>query len=120
MRRAVLDYVEGFYQGDENRLRRSVSPDLQKFGFWWSSDSTRYLGEAMSWSEAIAYTRSVRERRMFAPPDAPREVTVFDVQDQTASAKVVASWGTDYLLLAKYGEVWMVREVLWQTPARRP
>ena len=47
---------------------------------------------------------------------------IFDVQDQTASAKLTAWWGTDYLLLARYDGRWMIREVLWQTPppARRP
>ncbi len=41
---------------------------------------------------------------------------VFDVQDQTASAKLTASWGTDYLLLAKVGDRWMITHVLWQSP----
>jgi hypothetical protein len=40
------------------------------------------------------------------------------VLDQTASAKLTASWGIDYLLLAKYDGRWMITHVLWQTPPR--
>ena len=41
---------------------------------------------------------------------------MFDVQDQTASAKLTAYWGTDYFLLAKYDGQWMIRQVMWQEP----
>ena len=118
VRRAVLDYVEGFYEGDTTKLVRSVHPAVQKFGFYVPRDSTRYVGEAMPWTEFLGYARRVRERGTPAPATAPKEVAVFDVQDQTASAKLTASWGTDYLLLAKHDGRWMIRMVLWQTPPR--
>lgn len=39
-----------------------------------------------------------------------------EVQDQTASAKVRAWWGTDYLLLGKYDGQWKILHVIWQGP----
>ena len=33
------------------------------------------------------------------------------MQDQTASAKLTAWWGTDYLLLGKYDGRWMISSV---------
>lgn len=116
VRRAVLDYVEGFYEGDTAKLVRSVRPDVKKFGFHVPRDSSRYVGEAMPWPEFLAYARRIRERGTPAPADAPKEITVFDVLDQTASAKLTAWWGTDYLLLARYDGRWMIRMVLWQSP----
>ena len=44
VRRAVLDYVEGFYEGDSAKLARSVRPEIFKYGFWKARDSTRYAG----------------------------------------------------------------------------
>lgn len=41
---------------------------------------------------------------------------LFDVQDQTASAKLTAWWGTDYLLLAREQGRWVILQVLWQSP----
>ncbi len=69
-----------------------------------------------SWAEFITYANRVRSRGRGAPPGAPKDVAVFDVQDQTASAKLTAWWGTDYLLLARYGGRWMITQVLWQSP----
>ena len=116
--RAVLDYVEGFYEGDTTKLVRSVHPDVTKYGYYIPRDSTRYLGEAMPFAEFLAYARGIKARGRPAPADAPKRVEIFDVQNQTASAKLTAWWGTDYLLLAKYDGRWMIRQVLWQSPPR--
>jgi len=43
-------------------------------------------------------------------------VTVLDALDQTASAKLVADWGVDYLHLARYDGRWKIVNVLWQSP----
>jgi hypothetical protein len=118
VRRAVLDYVEGFYEGDTAKLVRSIRPEVHKYGFWVPRDSSRYAGEAMPWSEFLTYAERIRQRGTPAPATAPKEITVFDVLDQTASAKLTAWWGTDYLLLAKYDGRWMIRMVLWQSPPR--
>ena len=117
--RAVLDYVEGFYEGDTAKLVRSIRPEVTKYGFYVPRDSTRYVGEAMPWPEFLSYARSIKARNRPAPADAPKRVEIFDVQDQTASAKLTAWWGTDYLLLAKYDGRWMIIHVLWQSPPRQ-
>ena len=119
VRRAVLDYVEGFYEGDSAKLVRSVRPEVYKYGFSRPRDSTRYVGMQMPWGGFMNYARNVKARGTQAPPTARRDVVLFDVQDQTASAKLTASWGTDYMLLAKYDGRWMISHVLWQSPMRR-
>ena len=51
-----------------------------------------------------------------------KQVQVLDVLDQTAVAKVTASWGIDYMLMGKFDGVWKTTQILWQSPApkRRP
>ena len=116
--RAVLDYVEGFYEGDTAKLVRSVHPNVVKYGFFIPRDSSRYTGEAMPYAEFLAYANRVKARGRPTPADAPKRIEIFDVQDQTASAKLTAFWGTDYLLLARERGRWMIRQVLWQTPPK--
>ena len=120
VRRAVLDYVEGFYEGDSTKHLRSIRPEVFKYGFFIPRDSSKYQGERMTWPEFLSYTRNVRANKRFAPATAPKEIVVFDVLDQTASAKLTAYWGVDYLLLAKYNGQWMITHVLWQTPPKKP
>jgi hypothetical protein len=95
---------------------RSVRPDVFKYGFWRPRDSTSYQGEQMKFVEFHAYANRVKASGRKAPPTTRKEVTLFDVQDRTASAKLAAFWGTDYLLLGKFGDQWMVTSVLWQSP----
>jgi hypothetical protein len=114
----VLDYVEGFYEGDSAKLARSVRPEIYKYGFWRQRDSTRYAGEQMKYQEFFDYARRVRQNNRPAPPTAPKTVEVYDVQNQSASAKLTAFWGTDYLLLGKYDGKWMISSVLWQSPPK--
>jgi hypothetical protein len=118
VRRAALDYLEGFYEGDSTKHVRSVRPEVYKYGFWLPRDSTRYQGEQMPWAEFLSYTRHMRSRGTKAPATAPRDIQLLDVQDQTAAAKLTASWGTDYLLLGKFDGRWMVSSVLWQSRPR--
>lgn len=120
VKRAVLDYVEGFYEGDSTKLVRSVRPEVFKYGFWIPRGSTSYSGEQMKWEEFHAYANSVKARKNFAPATAAKDVVIFEVLDQTASAKLTAYWGIDYLLLAKHDGKWMISHVLWQTPPRKP
>jgi len=119
VRRAVLDYVEGFYEGDSAKLAHSVRPEIFKYGFWKARDSTRYAGEQMKYQEFFDYARRVKQNNRQAPPTAPKTVEVYDVQNQTASAKLTAFWGTDYLLLGKYDGTWMISSVMWQSPEHR-
>ena len=49
-----------------------------------------------------------------------KEVVVSDVQDQTASAKISAMWGTDYMQLAKYDGRWQIINILWQAHPPKP
>jgi hypothetical protein len=116
VRLAVLDYVEGFYEGDTARLVRSVWPEVRKYGFWRAKPGAAYAGEAMPFAEFMSYANGVKAGRSRTPAGAKKDIVVFDVQDQTASAKLTAWWGTDYLLLGKIGDRWQITHVLWQSP----
>ena len=77
-----------------------------------------YSGEPMAYAEFLSFANDVRAGRQRTPANAPKEIQIFDVQDQTASAKLTAWWGTDYLLLAKEQGRWMITAVVWQGPLR--
>ena len=120
VRQAVLDYVEGFYEGDTTKLVRAMWPEVRKYGYYRDAAGNPYRGMAMQFpSGFMNYANGVRAGTTRTPPNAPKEITIFDVQDQTASAKLTAWWGTDYLLLAKENGRWMITHVLWQSPPPR-
>lgn len=114
VRRAVLDYVEGFYEGDQTKHERSVATNVFKWGY--AKRGEQYVGMQMQYpSGFVAFTEGVKAGRNRPPANAPKDIVIFDVQDQTASAKLTAWWGTDYLLLAKNDGRWQITHVLWQS-----
>ena len=117
VRRAALDYLEGFYEGDSSKIVRSVRIDVRKIGYYKGQEAgSTYATDEMPFPAMIEYTNNFRKNRRVTPATAPREVIVGEVNDQTATAKVVAWWGIDYLHLAKYNGKWMIVNVIWQSP----
>ena len=116
VKQAVLDYVEALYEADSARIERSVHRDLFKLGFEWDKDGT-YKPYRMTYQElydlAGRWNKSGR-----IPKNSKKEIVVYDVTDQTASAKLTAMWGIDYLHLAKFDGKWMITDILWQSPPR--
>ena len=113
--RAALDYLEGFYEGDADKIRKGVHPDVVKYGFYRSDSAQPYGGTAMSFDDMITLTTRMRESGQTAPEGAVKDVILLDILDQTATVKVVAWWGADYLQLAKYDGEWKILHVLWQS-----
>ena len=115
VRQAALDYVEALYEVDSTRIMRSVHPDLRKYGYYKRDGS--YRGTAMTYEQLRGLATRWNENRKRVDPDsAVKEAVVFEVLDKTASAKVVADWGVDYLHLVREDSTWKIRQVLWQSP----
>ena len=118
--RACLDYVEGFYEGDTVKLIRSLKPSLYKFGYWKNDKSGKYEpDENMNFRQALDYAKGVSIKKRFAKEGSPKKVEVLDIMNIIAVAKVTAWWGTDYILLAKQDDKWMIEQVLWEGPLQK-
>jgi len=115
VRQAVLDYVEGVYQVEPERIERSVHPDLTKLGFYRQQGKEGYTPGRMSYTQLVELSKTWNKAGKL-PKTAPKEIVIYDVQDQTATAKLTAQWGTDYFHLAKYDGRWKIINVLWQSP----
>lgn len=119
VRQAVLDYVEGIYNVDPSRVERSVHPKLAKLGFYRGpNDQAFRAGSNMTFQQLIEVAKNWNKAGKLRK-DAPKEVTIYDVLDQTATAKLVAEWGIDYMHLAKFDGKWMIVNVLWQSPKKQ-
>jgi len=114
VRSAALDYVEGVYNVQPERIKRSVHPSLVKRGFYKRTPDAPYTESPMTFEQLVnlAATWNKEGKR----DTSIKRVDVLEVLDQTAVAKVTASWGVDYMLLAKYGEQWQIQQILWQSP----
>lgn len=115
---AIEDYVDALYLVQPDRIKKSVHPELMKKGFWKAKDKTVYAYDGIMTFEQLVDLAGKWNAKGWLPKDAVKKIEIFDVQDQTASAKLTAHWGTDYFQLAKFDGKWMIVNILWQGPLR--
>lgn len=118
VKQAALDYVEGIYNVQPERIERSVHPALVKRGFYKKDASAPYAESPMTYEQLVKLAGSWNKDG--TRDTSVKEVTVLDVLDQTAVAKITASWGVDYMLLAKYDGTWKITQILWQSSPPKP
>jgi hypothetical protein len=109
----ALDYIEGWYTGDAERMERALHPELAKrMVYIDSSDGTSKLHQ-MGTDQLVGATRAGHGKQV---PEAERrmDVTILDIYENAASVKVVARDWVDYLHVAKFNDRWVIINVLWE------
>jgi len=117
IRQTALDYIEGWYEGNAERMERALHPELAKRIVRTNKDGVSQLGQ-MSAMSLVQGTRrgggknTLREQQQ-------KDVTILDVYENAASVKIVAADWIDYLHMAKFNGRWVIINVLWELkPAR--
>jgi len=119
VRAACMDYIEAFYQADTTLAYRSISPTLRKVGFYYNEESGDYSHQLeMPFEALITLAKQWNIAGDQANDQSIKQVTLYEVADKTAVAKVTAAWGIDYISLAKVKDQWMIVNVLWQSEPR--
>ncbi len=111
--RAALDYAEGYYEGNADRMDRALDPVLIKRGLMPTQSGGRFLVQ-MNAQMLIEATRSGRGK--LDPKDRNIDAAVLDIGPTTASAKIFTARFNDFLHLVKRNGQWRIANVLWQPP----
>ena len=110
--KAIMNYVNAFYEADTTKAYESIAKDLAKRGYYTTKEGT--VAEAkMSFEQLVKLAQRWKASQNITA-ETPKKITVFDVLDKIASAKVEAKWGIDYFHLAKVNNTWTIINVLWQ------
>ncbi len=111
--RAALDYIEAIYEGRPELIERSVHPEVHKVGYS-QSDEADFPIRPMSYPRLLDLARTWSQEEN-PPADALKEVQVLDRFHDIACVRLTASWGVDYMLLARSAGRWKIVEVLYQS-----
>ncbi len=112
---AARDYIDGWYDGDAERMARGLHPDLRKRSFQALPGGDSVIRD-LTYSTMVAYTRAGFGTRSKREGQVNR-VTILDVSPTTASVKTVSPEFIDYLHLAKVDGRWRIVNVLWEPTA---
>jgi Putative lumazine-binding len=117
IRAAALDYAEGWYEGNPDRMGRALHPELVKRIVVSDTATGRSVLQNMGASALVNGTRhgygkeTPKERRQ-------KDVSVLDIYGNAASAKAVMADWVDYMQLAKVDGRWLIVNVLWERKPR--
>ncbi len=113
IRSAALDYAEGWFEGNPERMARAVSAELVKRIVVRDTASGHDVIQGMG---ATALINGTRRGFGKSTPVGKREtaVTILDVFRGAATARITMTDWIDYLQLARIEGRWTIVNVLWE------
>jgi hypothetical protein len=115
IRATALDYIEGWYSADAERMERALHPHLAKRFV----ENLPNGGVRLTETSALELVQQVRNGGGSATPATDRrtDVQILDVFQDAASVRVDAHGWIDYMHLARFGDDWRIVNVLWEIRA---
>lgn len=113
IKQTALDYIEGWYEGNAERMERALHPELAKRIVRTNPQNGQSRLDQMSAMALVQGTRRGFGKQ--TPKDKQqKDVIILDVYGNTASVKIIASDWIDYLHIAKSNGRWVIVNVLWE------
>ena len=107
---AALDYLEGWYEGNADRMDRALHPDLAKRVVMNTADGKSEL-QHMGEQDLVGMTRRRGERDKV---DLRDRIRILDVFGKAAVVRADADSWVDFLQIARIEGEWVIVNVLWE------
>ena len=108
IRAAVTDYIEGYYLSDPVRMERSLHPQYLKHTISGSGGQLTVIKKI-----GMEMVREVRNKKEVTPASQrKKEISIFAIDGDVASVKLVATAWTNYITLLKQNGEWMILSVV--------
>ena len=118
IRVTALNYVEGWYEGNTERMTRALHPELVKRIVYTDSAGHSRL-EQMDAARLIkgtgaGYGKETPKARQ------EKEVRILDIYGNVASVRATMAGWIDYMQMARWNGEWRIVTVLWEVKPRGP
>ncbi len=115
IRACLLDYFEGWFDGDAERMDRALHPGLAKHAVGQDRARSDTL-DVTTKDEMVEATRHGMGRARDLPDRAIR-IEIASVSGDIACAVVHSAVYVEYALLARTGDGWRITSTLWHWAA---
>lgn len=115
--RTVLNYAEGWYEGDAAKMESALLPELTKRRIEPAGQGRNRVGELSS----LGLVQMTRTGYGKNTPKAEqiKDVKILDVFGDTATVRLEMRDWVDYMHVAKYNGKWVIVNVLWDLKPRK-
>jgi Putative lumazine-binding len=108
----VLDYFEGWFDGDTMRIDRALHPALAKRSLGQVASAGAELRDVTK-EQMVTWTAAGEGKAEDRGPGRRIDVTVVDVHGNVASAVVDSDVYREYLHLVRTSDGWKIVNALW-------
>ena len=117
IKRTALNYAEGWYEGNADKMESALHPDLAKRIVRTNPQGQSGLGQ-MSAMSLVQATRTGSGKQTPAA-EQQKDVTILDVMGGAATVKLEMRDWVDYMHIGKFNGKWVIINVLWETKPRK-
>ena len=117
IKRTALNYAEGWYEGDADKMESALSTDLAK-----RIVRTNPQGQSMvSQMTALALVQGTRGGfgKQTAKAEQQKDVTILDLMGNAATVKLEMHDWVDYMHIGKVNGKWVIINVLWEMKPKK-
>lgn len=107
---SAADYVESWIAGDADRMAACMHPELIKRSVEPDPQTSGTIVRTLTRAEMVALTAAGEG----AEDAGPYQVSVLDAYGDLATVSVLSAAYMDYLQVARFGDAWLILNVLWQ------
>lgn len=114
---AVENYLLALYNVEPELIAKSVDPTLRKIGYY-EKDGKYYDNLPMTYQQLYDLAGKWNKSGEEVDDNSPRQIDIYEVHNKTASAKLTAEWGIDFMHLSKVDGQWKIMNIIWQSPPK--
>jgi len=117
IKRTALNYAEGWYEGNADKMESALSPDLAKRIAQTNAQGQSGLGQ-MTAMRLVQATRAGSGKTTPAA-EQQKDVTILDVLGGAATVKLEMRDWVDYMHIGKMNGKWVIINVLWEMKPKK-
>ena len=123
IKKAAIDYIEGWATGNVERIQNGVSPELSKRRVAAMGEMVvvQDMSRSLLCASAMGNAKGVRMQDLTPGKELAPETKILDIDGTNASVKTWnAKYGFfDYIHLSKAGGKWQIVNVLWDMNGKK-
>ncbi|HVF31216.1 MAG TPA: nuclear transport factor 2 family protein [Pyrinomonadaceae bacterium] len=117
IKRTALNYAEGWYEGNADKMESALHPDLAKRIVRTNDKGQSGLGQ-MSAMSLVQGTRGGSGKQTPAA-EQQKDVVILDMIGGAATVKLEMRDWVDYMHIGKFSGKWVIINVLWELKPKK-
>jgi hypothetical protein len=110
IRATALDYIDGWYGNNADRMERALHPKLAKRMVWADSAGKSHLMDLT----ALELIQGTKAHLPVPPAERRKDVKILSAFGNAAVVRIDASEWVDYLQEIKWNGSWKIINVVWE------